>query len=480
MWHLMIDGQDDKSLSSKVTIEAENWFLALQKGLAQLGEDPGGVSHLSCAVVPERRVTITDSKTDATYRLERADGTDGAEKRRRDSDDAFEAVSLPSHTVFLMRDELSDDASHIFYRERLLAVESDLPTASAARLATHYFDQLYSLGTLEDSKRFLTVQIYDHVFEKKAERPAIAALSWKEWHGGRPEIFFPQSGETAITYAGQAASDMASDDAAIRHESMPEDERADDAYGVSDTMVTAFERMQDIFLLRHHDEAAAFVLSLARELISCESGSCVLMSPGKYEFYVSAVEGPGGDVLRSQRLSFGQGLIGFTAKSGVVVSVSAPNDDARFDIEREGMSGSDIRNLLLAPLQYEGQNVGVIELLNSTQDDGFSADDANILSYLGTSFAEYICTSLPSREPDFTDKDFSRSGKRVRRTKQSSSSGRGGAAKTRSRLAETRSKKTASKKASQQDTPAQSSRSSAKRKKSTSRSHRKSRPPKKR
>jgi hypothetical protein len=49
---------------------------------------------------------------------------------------------------------------------------------------------------------------------------------------------------------------------------------------VEDKIVEAFERMQELFTLRDHDEVAQFALKVSREFIDCEAGSSMLITPG--------------------------------------------------------------------------------------------------------------------------------------------------------------------------------------------------------
>ncbi len=175
---------------------------------------------------------------------------------------------------------------------------------------------------------------------------------------------------------------------------------------VEEKMVEAFERMQDIYDVRTHDGAAAFALSLARDLIKCEAGSSMLITPGKYELYVSAAEGPVADSLKGKKMSFRKGIVGFATRSSVVVNVKDPANDSRFDSKIDEMNEFETKSVLCAPIQFEGRTRGAIELINSARKEGFAQADANILSYLGSALAEYITTSLPSRQADFSDKEF--------------------------------------------------------------------------
>ncbi len=427
LWNLVIDENSDEKLTTTITIIAENWYSALQDGLERFGVDGKVLSNLSCDVSAGGRVMVTDSVTKKVYTLAPVETRDDGE----DTDEP------PPHTVFFLRDEAPEDGSGIYYRERLIAVDAAVSKETASDLALHYYEQLRSLKTQDDTKRFITVQVYDHAFEKRAARPAVAALTWREWRPDGPRIIYPLSGEEGVTFSKAAAEKGTDTEAASAEAATP-----NGAYDVSDRMVTAFERMQEIYTVRDHDQAAAVVLTLARELIPSDIGSCMLMSPGKYELYVAATEGPAAEVLKEQPLSLQRGILGFTARNSVVAVVTDPKNDDRFDEDFDNLADYQINTLIVAPVQYEGQLVGILELFNSAKDGGFNTNDANILSYIGTSFAEYVCTSLPSREADFTNKEFTALEMRRRAKMRMKTKA------TRAASKKTDSKKTASKRAS--------------------------------
>jgi hypothetical protein len=175
---------------------------------------------------------------------------------------------------------------------------------------------------------------------------------------------------------------------------------------VEDMIVEAFERMQELFSLRDHDDVAKFALKVGREFIDCEAGSAMLITPGKYELYIAAAEGTAAGKISGKKLSLTKGIVGFATRAGAVVTVSDPENDPRFHAEFDALSGFETKNVVCAPIQYEGRTIGAIELLNSPRNAGFRQSEANVLSYIAGAVGEYIDTSLPSREADFSDKEF--------------------------------------------------------------------------
>jgi hypothetical protein len=418
-WQLTIPENDPEKLSASITVQADNWLSALKEGLQKHGVDSKLVTNLSCRVQPDQSVMITDFITGRTYTLKSLDpsarATDKVDAPQTQEDEPVESGGDPPddlipHTVFFARDEAPSDDSGIYYRERLLAVDADTTEPEASRLIHAQFKQLKALGAKNQNQLFISLQIFDHSFTEASERPALAALTWREWYPDKPKILFPLSGEEGITFSklpgAPAPTAVPKDDPPKKRRVRSLTPPPGDIFAVDDKMIVAFERMQHIYGVESHDEAADFGLSLSMRLVDCEAGSIMLFTPGKYELYVAAAEGPKSKQLKNRKISLKRGIIGFATRNSAVINVSEPHNDERFDSDIDTQTGFETRNVLCAPIQYEGRTLGAIELLNSPHEAGFEQDEVNILAYIGSTLAEYIEKSLPSREADFQDKDF--------------------------------------------------------------------------
>ncbi len=531
-WEVKVPA-DDGGSTAPVTVEANNWFSALRNALTKKGLDGRLISNLSCDIKPDRSVQVTDFVTRKVFMLRPLDGSAPAEEKKTAPAPAPEprrsapqpeprpepqpaaapAVDLVPHEVFFQRDEVPDDGSSIFYRERLLEVNPSVTPEEAGRLAVAVFGRLRDLGHVPGTKLFVSVQVFDHRFVERSQRPAIAALTWKQWSQKKSKLQFPLSGQESFRVSRLPASmDVGpAEGAATEKDEQPlpltsraqprvqpqpqpapvaqpqpraqpqpqpqpapvaqpqpraqpqpqpqpapvaqpqpqpeplpltrpsakpvaepeppapepreelfvekreaEREPAREAaeekkHGspLQDSMIAeAFERMQEIYSIRDHDQVAEFALRLGREFIDCEAGSSMLITPGKYELYVAAAEGEVADQLRGKKLSLTKGIVGFATRAGAVMTVSDPANDPRFHEDFDQMSGFVTRNVVCAPIQHEGRTLGAIELVNSPRESGFLQSEANVLSYIAGAVGEYVEMSLPSREADFSDKEF--------------------------------------------------------------------------
>ncbi len=428
LWNLIVEAKSGEDLTGSITVEASNWYSALRAGLERHNIDGAVLSTLSCRIQGDNSVVASDVVSKRVFLLkpaEAAAAVDAAPVDDREDEPAdatageaedADAAALVPHEVFFVRDDPSEDGSGVFYRERAVAVKPGTSKSAAAHLAQHYFEVLKQRDEDDGSKLFISIHVFDHVFSRRSERPAVAALTWREWQGKKPKILYPLSGDEGMTFSMLPAPyepfllvprGEAPQKAVAEPLSEPPDTAEDlDLSEIGERMLTAFERMQDIYGIHSHDEAAAFALSLARDLIPSGGGSCMLFSPLEYTLYVSAAEGDKAALYQCETVSSSTGIIGFALKNSAVVNVSDPSGDGRFDDIFDGRKGFSPRNVLLAPMQFEGQVIGVLELIDSPNEDGFTEEDANIISYFGTSFAEYAAVSLPSRYPEFSDRDF--------------------------------------------------------------------------
>jgi hypothetical protein len=449
-WEVVIPGEDGAP-SATVVVEAENWFSALRAGLSQRGVGGQLISNLTCDIKPDKTVFVTDFVTRKVYTLKPSTGVPAtcapaSVEAKAEAASSLPAFSfddlppdLPEYLGFQKRDEISTESSGIYFRERLLAVAPGTDREDVVRLATAVFEKLKSMGAEGDCKLYASVQVYDHVFEDRFERPAIVALEWKEWSPKKAKIQFPLSGSeeqrfsyvpgprstgeepipavaAPVTYATSpiplvaapspvvvAPAPLAPAPAVVE---APKKRTTGEGAVLDDVFFQVFERMHEIYERRDHDEVAAFALDVAREFIKCEAGSSMLITPGKYELYVAAAQGEVAGALRGKRMSLTAGIVGFSTRAGAVVTVSDPERDPRFHDEFDKLTNFRTRNVLCAPLQFEGKTIGAIELLNTPRPSGFLQSEANVLSYIAGAVAEYIDTSLPSREAEFSDQEF--------------------------------------------------------------------------
>ena len=101
-----------------------------------------------------------------------------------------------------------------------------------------------------------------------------------------------------------------------------------------------------------------------------------------------------GQQVRSIRVKVGHGVAGTVAKNGRPIRIKDAYADARFEPEWDMLTGYRTGSMLAVPLKnHGGRTIGVIQVLNKSSAEEFSAEDEAILSALSTQAAVAIDNS---------------------------------------------------------------------------------------
>jgi putative nucleotidyltransferase with HDIG domain len=117
----------------------------------------------------------------------------------------------------------------------------------------------------------------------------------------------------------------------------------------------------------------ALALQKAEELCRAESSSIWELDDETGELFFRIVRGRAAPGIQSLRVPLGRGIVGDVARSGRAEIV----DDVAADRRWSGDSDASFttRSILTVPLVARGRVVGVLQLLNRVDGDGFDADD---------------------------------------------------------------------------------------------------------
>ncbi len=202
---------------------------------------------------------------------------------------------------------------------------------------------------------------------------------------GPSQLPFPD----AKAYAGTNAP------AAPAEEPVPPAQPAVPVDDGQDKMLVAFDKMQGLFSAQSGEEAATFALEVVQQLISCEAGQCVLSTAEEQDYGVASMFGPLAPAEREKRYQLDQGILGAVVNSGMVIRLVDPLADDRWDEAVDDKEGITVRNLLGVSLHHQQRTIGAILLLNSRRPEGFTEEEADVISYISMSLAEFIDTALP-------------------------------------------------------------------------------------
>ncbi|MCX7957632.1 MAG: GAF domain-containing protein, partial [Deltaproteobacteria bacterium] len=152
---------------------------------------------------------------------------------------------------------------------------------------------------------------------------------------------------------------------------------------IESVMASLFSEVFDVYnAANSRDDAANFMLDLAMKKIGVEAGSVLYADLSETELSFIAVRGPKSDEVKKYKVPIGKGIVGFCVDLGVSLAISDVSKDRRWFDKISKSIGFPTKSILCAPIQYEGQTIGAIELINKKGDEAFSVDDLNILNYI--------------------------------------------------------------------------------------------------
>lgn len=127
------------------------------------------------------------------------------------------------------------------------------------------------------------------------------------------------------------------------------------------------------------DDLVEVVATTAMQLFGAQACSLALLTDDDTELVFTTVVGAGADSVRGLRLPSGQGIAGWVAMSGQPLVVSDLQQDPRW----AGATADGAytpHSILAAPLATAGRLLGVIEVLDRSEDRPEAAADMELLA----------------------------------------------------------------------------------------------------
>src|SRR5260221_3664624 len=136
---------------------------------------------------------------------------------------------------------------------------------------------------------------------------------------------------------------------------------------------------QDLALETNVDKVLTRIVETATGMLDAERATLFVIDSGKNELWSRVlIEGgePGVTEVREIRLPLdGRSLAAEVARSGGVLRIDNPYDDARFDPSTDQRTGFRTRAILMAPIDArDRRRLGVLQVLNKRRD-AFTPDD---------------------------------------------------------------------------------------------------------
>lgn len=132
----------------------------------------------------------------------------------------------------------------------------------------------------------------------------------------------------------------------------------------------------------NRDALLSAIIEESKAVAGAEACSLLLFDEDAEELYFHVTLGDSGDqqaLKRTIRLSLGQGIAGEVAQSRVPVCVNDAQSDPRLHRAADAVSQFVTRSLLALPLVDEDRLLGVLEVLNKSDQNGFSDTDMRVM-----------------------------------------------------------------------------------------------------
>ncbi len=168
---------------------------------------------------------------------------------------------------------------------------------------------------------------------------------------------------------------------------------ADSTDGVSheallDLQIQTFYQVNRFISSIHDmDQLLILIMQESETAVDAEASCIALHDPAEGQLHIEYAIGDASEEVRRVTLAMGQGVLGAVAASGKTLRVNDVTEDARFDSSVDRKSGFVTRSLLATPIQWRGNLLGVLEVVNKRSDSGFTENDERLLEIVANQAA---------------------------------------------------------------------------------------------
>jgi diguanylate cyclase (GGDEF)-like protein len=130
------------------------------------------------------------------------------------------------------------------------------------------------------------------------------------------------------------------------------------------------------------DQVLRTIMEKIDEFLRPDTWSLLLVDDAKQELYFELAVGKGAQALKDVRIKMGQGIAGWVAQNDEAVIVPDVSKDTRFFSQVDEKTKMETRSIVAVPVRYRDHCLGVIELINCVEKEGFLEHDLALLEAL--------------------------------------------------------------------------------------------------
>jgi signal transduction histidine kinase len=284
---------------------------------------------------------------------------------------------IPSRDFFItLQDTHSNHLYHVFYLENdeRLAEKEGLPLPAGQGLE----------NIVVQSQRSLLSDDYEKECKRHAVRPAMEGIS--AWIGvplnsGTETIGLISLGNrnSTVNYTSQQL-DILQAIADQTAGAIVKGRLLEDAERRTKQLTSLNEVTRSLTSTLDLDHLLEQILGNAIEIMGCDSGNLLLVDPQRDELVFAAARGPVATELIGERLPLDTGLVGQAVQSGQPIIANASKQSTNWPELSNQESAHKLQDLLVVPLQFQDQVIGVIEVVNRKDKLPFNIEDQELLT----------------------------------------------------------------------------------------------------
>ena len=150
---------------------------------------------------------------------------------------------------------------------------------------------------------------------------------------------------------------------------------------------TFYQVNRFISSIQNMDQLLILIMQESESAVNAEASCIALHDPKHGRLHIEYAIGDASEEVRRVTLDMGQGVLGYVAATGKTLRVSDVTQDSRFDSSVDRKSGFVTRSLLATPIQWRGNLLGVLEVVNKRDDSGFTENDERLLEIVANQAA---------------------------------------------------------------------------------------------
>ena len=399
-FEVFIPSSDPQGYDVNMTVEADNWMMALKSGLARTGESDDLIRNVMCDIKEDNSIHVTDATSRRVFVLREV-----SEPETEDSQkptiriDASEVTNALANQPAPVQAEAATPRATVPLEAPQPAPEpvsrpASAPAPQAQPAPAPYVPSpepsivVAAEATAAASHAAPSIQVDPSLSGDTKHEPwasddgrmRIGSSTFEALRRDEPQAKVVE--EKRVPTGQRPALDMS---------------RAREA--VSDNI------MEEVFLEINQihegdmamEQVVNFVMDLSLGKVRAEAGSIMFADVNGRGLYFATARGPKAHEVMRFRVPMSKGIAGFCAREGVSLAISDAERDPRFYREISEALGYPTKSMCCAPIQFDGRVFGAIELLNKTNNH-FVGAEVNVLTYIGRQLGKYVYELIMARE----------------------------------------------------------------------------------